>query len=135
MAVIVLLCLGLALPVSRSPHIYLERETGSLPQGDQGGGFPDRAGRSRQRGLSQPPGLPDPGLLFPARRFGHTLAAIPGSKASRQPIFTWWLTEFYGENIDTVLNTTDLAGQPGLTPPQLLRQFEGAAVYQLEIQP
>lgn len=132
--VILLITFGLALSVSRSPHIYLERETGSLPQGEQLAEFLIDELKPGDVVLSN-----RPTYLILAYYFQQSGVENPSLQSWQTDIVAQRIyivvNEFYGENISMVINTTDLVGVPGLGQPQLFHQFDGAAVYQLSVSP
>lgn len=131
---IVLITVGLAVPVSRSPHIYLERETGSLPQADLVANILIRQLGPEDMVLSNRPAYLI--LAYYFQRAGIETQSLQawGDGNNAKDIYLV-VNEFYGETIEQVINTTDLAGVPGVETPILLHQFDYVAVYQTEIKP
>ena len=83
--ILVLLLMGaLAFPVTQSPAIYLERETGSLPQADQVADYLISHTGEGDVVLGNRPAYLIPGLLFPTGWHRYSLAAILAAGADRK---------------------------------------------------
>jgi uncharacterized membrane protein len=129
--VVLLIMAALAFPVAQSSNIYLERETGSLPQADQIADYLISQVSAGDVVLSNRPAYLI--LEYYFRQAGMDIPSLQSwqSGTTAQNIYLV-VNEFYGENINLVVNTTDLAGLAGISKPELLKEFEGAQIYRVE---
>lgn len=129
---LLLVIVSMAVPVYQSPAIYLEQETGSLPQADLVANYL----------ISRI----EPGDMVLSNRPGYLILSyyLQQSGVDNPSLQAWQLgfqtdrvfiivNRFYQEDISSVINTTDLSTASGLRAPRLIKEFDGAAVYLVEM--